>query len=480
MARFAPLFWAVPPTLAALMLARAALQPAATPLDAPRAVPAIVEHFDPPGRLHAPNSARPVTEAARPGSLKIQPASTHDSLELLQPGNDIGPISDDEAHRLETLEAPRHDYVPAPPLDRAATAPRPEQPQKEIVYPITETSELPLMADAWPGTSCVGESSQRLPVDLGPAASAISASTRPAGGKSPRPNEQALAAVRQQVSMMNQKAIKLAHRGALYSARAELLEAIRLTAQAQDAQDPSSQRVAALASALAALEEAEDFSPPAAARQARVPLEEIIRPHQTPVLKRTDATRLSSLAASQHYLAYAQQQLTLAAGIDPASAHSLYLLGKVHSYLSKESAAVQSAHTARAIVFHQAALGINPHHYQAANELGVLLARFGELASAKQMLLTSVTSHATASAWHNLAVVHEGLGESDLAGKARYEAQLLSEKSPQPASGQTVQWVDAATFAAQSPAEAADPPSAKTARAANAVPTNPRASAVRR
>jgi tetratricopeptide (TPR) repeat protein len=457
MARYASLVWAVPTALAVLVLAKGMLQPSSeAPPREQRVAPAIVERLPSQGRLRAPDD-EPVAAGVRAAGPRARPASAQKSAELKKLAADA---------RLVRPDAARPTVPP-----RREPAPRPAEPA-EIFYPITSAGDIPSLPGAW---SPVAQSAppQTVFIRSSNDTAGSQAIARPMRAE-PRASGRAPASVQQQVAMMNQKALRLAERGALYSARAELLEALRLVAQAQDAQAGGANSVKALDAGLTALDEADDFSSPRAARQANVPLADLILPHQTPVLKRVDTSRLSGLAASQHYLAYAQQQLAIAAGTDPVAAQSLYLLGKVHSHLAGESAAVGPAHTARAMVFHQAALAIDPQHYQAANELGVLLARFGELTAARKMLLASVKSNATPSAWHNLATVHERLGETDLAKRARYEAELLAGKTQRPASGHAVQWVDAATFAAQSPPDGTDISGGKASVATATVPATNR------
>ena len=110
----------------------------------------------------------------------------------------------------------------------------------------------------------------------------------------------------------------------------------------------------------------------------------------------------------------------------------------------------------QAMVFHQIATSIDPANYRAANELGVLLARFGQLPEARAVLQQSVATHPLPEAWHNLMVVHQRLGEHDLAQCARNELALAQRPSGagSPNVGVSaqpvVQWVDPPTFA-QSP-----------------------------
>src|SRR5947209_6576071 len=107
-------------------------------------------------------------------------------------------------------------------------------------------------------------------------------------------------------------------------------------------------------------------------------------------------------------------------------------------------------HAPQSIVFHQAALAADGGNWLAANELGVLYARYGQLAEARQLLVHSITVHPHVEGWHNLAVVHHRLGETDLAQRAESQRQLLAQQSAKSAdgAGDTVRWVDPKTFAA--------------------------------
>ena len=457
MARIPSLVWAVPLTLALLVLAKGALEQSCSPPEQKAATP-LTRQLVPPGRLHAPQDARPVlpVEAA---PLAIRPASTAGALSLSAPaGNEA---------KIVVRDAPRE-------MPRSQSPPSHEPP---LVYPIVESDSPPLdsppqLAESFPGPDTKTDV-QRLPADA--AVPQRPGSTFAATGAPV--SDQALSAVREQVAAMNRKAVKLAQRGALYSARAELLEALRLLAQTHDAHSGTTQRTSALAAALTAMEEADDFTPTKAG--AAVNPGDMIRAHQTPVLKRIDAARLAPLTCSQHYFAYAQQQLAQATGGQAAAASPLSLLGMVHGHLAGESSGGRSSHTARAIVFHQATLAIDPKHHRSANELGVLWARCGEWAAARAVLLTSLQSQPTPSAWHNLAAVHERLGEKELAQLARNEARLLAPKTPAEAGMPSVEWVDPATFAAKTPADAI-PAGEKSVRVSAASHTGAPNKAVRR
>src|SRR5207248_11234892 len=132
------------------------------------------------------------------------------------------------------------------------------------------------------------------------------------------------------------------------------------------------------------------------------------------------------VVAQQQYLGLAQAQLALAAGGQQVSSQTLYRLGKLQAAMALHDADSQGLHGPQAMVFYQAALTADGANYLAANELGVLLARYGQLAEARQLLLHCVVVHPQVESWHNLAVVHRRLGEDDLASRADHEQQLLA------------------------------------------------------
>jgi tetratricopeptide (TPR) repeat protein len=184
--------------------------------------------------------------------------------------------------------------------------------------------------------------------------------------------------------------------------------------------------------------------------EADLDWQSLVATHQTPVLKAADLSQLNVLDALQQYYEYAQQQLAAACDHETAASLALYGLGKIHLVLGGQGTTVSRLDAPKALVFHQAALLVDPANYRAANELGVLLARFGQLKQAREVLQQSVTVRPQPEAWHNLAVVHERLGESSLAQQARQElARLssLSEAAKAPMNDAPVQWLEPQQFA---------------------------------
>jgi tetratricopeptide (TPR) repeat protein len=246
----------------------------------------------------------------------------------------------------------------------------------------------------------------------------------------------------------------------LFAARDELTKALQLIAQARDVQQGGNLHATALNAGLTALAEARDFSAPDGRPAAVVDVAAVASTHRTPLLKTTSAAgELSPVVAQQQYFGLAQVQLVVAASGQPVASQALYRLGRLQSALAASDAAPQALHGPQAMVFHQAALAIDGNNHLAANELGVLLARYGQLENARALLQHSVKLRPQVESWHNLAVVHRRLGELELAKQADRERDLLAQKTSG-RSGSTsdlVRWVDPRTFAASGGSDVARP-----------------------
>jgi Flp pilus assembly protein TadD len=286
-----------------------------------------------------------------------------------------------------------------------------------------------------------------------PVAAPTPAVARPAAIPAQRPPEQAalMQPVVEQALQISNRGFAMAQRGMFYTARAELIQALQLLAQAHDVQHGTSHHGQALASGLMALEEARDFqSPPG--QPAVVDARQVAGGHRTQVLQHLPGA-VSPVVAQQQYFAHAQAQLAAAVGGERVASQTLYRLGKLETALAAHDDDRQAAHGPQAMVFHQAALSVDAANYLAANELGVLLARYGQLAEARRLLVHSVSLRPHAEGWHNLAVVHRRLGEDELAKRAEHERTLLAKKEGDAGRSAElpVRWVDRQTFAASGP-----------------------------
>jgi tetratricopeptide (TPR) repeat protein len=255
-----------------------------------------------------------------------------------------------------------------------------------------------------------------------------------------------LQAVVEQADLLVRRGFDLAQRGAIYSARAQFTRALELIAEALDSTSGSDFHRQALAAGLTAIKESEDFQP----RSIEQPLDvaAILQAHRTPILKHDQPQSLSSSAASQRYLSYAQEQLAVSVGGRIPGSIALYGLGR--ATLTGAAAKTPSPFVnARAITYYQAALLVNESNHLAANELGVLLAKVGRWEQAQAMLERSLTGTSQAESLHNLAVVYRKLGKPDLAAKA--EAQSLAISGNRDVRAPGVRWLDASTFAQTAP-----------------------------
>lgn len=248
------------------------------------------------------------------------------------------------------------------------------------------------------------------------------------------------------------RGFSLGERSAVYAARNEFIQALRTITQAVDAQaglgpkDPQSCSQA-LVRGLGALTEADDLAPSGSRLDGELDIVSILNAHRTPVCK--GQTNIAQLAALQAYFDYSRQELTRAAASNPVASQALTGLGKTYTVTSEKNQRLASA---KAMVFHQAAVAADPRNHLAANELGVLLARFEQWEAAKQSFLTGLRVQRDAATWQNLASVHARLGEHDLARLAEQERVLLTggklNNVVSAVDGRpTVQWVDPQAFA---------------------------------
>jgi tetratricopeptide (TPR) repeat protein len=246
----------------------------------------------------------------------------------------------------------------------------------------------------------------------------------------------------------------LAERGALYSARAEFITALRTVGEALDTSLGDREASRALAAGLRALEESEAFLVHGGRVHEEADVRAIAASHRTPAVRELEDQELTVVAALTRYYDYAVEQLTLAAGGTPTASAPLYGLGKVYVSLARQQSPVDLAMQSRAMVFFQSARAVDPRNGWAAHELGVLLAQSGDYDSARALLWESVVASPRAEAWRNLAIVHTHLGEQVLAEQAMHHARTSNRPIPGAVGlagpRDLVQWIEPAAFAATS------------------------------
>ncbi len=249
-----------------------------------------------------------------------------------------------------------------------------------------------------------------------------------------------------EADLHTQRGFELATRRAHFSARAEFLFALRLVAAGLDAEHQTDRHSRALSAALIALREAENFVPRPSQVEPGTDLSALFMAHRTQVLRDVPPQSATPMSALQAYHTFAQQQLAVAAGREVAGSMAVCRLGKVHRVMAEKDPGTVVVAEAKAIVFFQAALLVNPRNYLASNELGVLLAQGGHYEDARTALEHSVSIRQQPAIWHNLAVVYQQLGLADLARRA----QWLADHGGRPATAANrgpVRWVNPANFA---------------------------------
>jgi tetratricopeptide (TPR) repeat protein len=262
-------------------------------------------------------------------------------------------------------------------------------------------------------------------------------------------DESTLAVLDRNVTAITRRSEDLAARGAYFAARAEMIQALRAITQTLDANEGTREHSEALGRAMRAFQEANDFAPRGSRLESDLDLTQVVSGHGTPVLKNENVDHLAPIAAQQWYLEYAQQQLAFAGGHLPAASQALYVLARIYTVLDKTQLETQMLCLPQAVALHQAALAVDPRNGRAANELGVLLVRFGQWEDARQVFLHSISVLPTPETWHNLSVVQARMGELELARRAAERSAAVATQHSEQTPGvpvQSVHWVDPQTF----------------------------------
>jgi tetratricopeptide (TPR) repeat protein len=364
-------------------------------------------------------------------------------------GVDSGPVAIAADAQANILAPPQHfvaNQARPMPLPRTVTAHKVAIPvqaqfaQPAVTSPVVGSNRsiyAPALAEERPGEPSI---SRIPPVASEPTPPAPSQTLEQAANSQPLPI---------QVDALNRRAASMAQKRMLFAAKNELIQALELNSQALDVHRGGTIHAAALTAGLTALREAEDFSVGGSSHGSVARTSQIAGSHKTAIL--IASGDIPPAVAQQQYFEFAQQQLAFAAGGQPAASRTLYTLGKIQLAMPGSGGSESSLGEARALVWFQAALAADSRNHLAANELGVLQARFGQLDAARRALLHSISIHPQVETWHNLAAVHERLGEVELARLAENERRLLAQRAPRPANSEEkhIAWVDASTFAGQ-------------------------------
>jgi|GEM_PF-4310828 len=273
---------------------------------------------------------------------------------------------------------------------------------------------------------------------------------RPLKEESVRRASQATRADKAQARRAVQLGFELIQRQAHYSARARFIQSLRIVARSMDDQTFTTTHTTALRNALAAYEESVDFYPSADKPDEDVNLHMILGGHDTPVLEDVDTGRLTPRQCVREYMAYAEQEFVAALGRDGFASQALYGLGRLEASKETASASAPQVRANRSLMLYQTAMLVDPRNYAAANELGVLLAKYGKFDTAVAALRHCVMHSPEPTAWKNLANLYRRMGRPADAHMAEMEANNVRARRGAPfvTNQPRVEWVGPEAFVA--------------------------------
>jgi polysaccharide biosynthesis/export protein len=271
-----------------------------------------------------------------------------------------------------------------------------------------------------------------------------------------------------EASQLTTEGLKLAGKGAVFSARARFIAALQLVADARDTKNQTQFHSRALAAGLAALREADDFSHPVGPTAADCDPVALAAGHTTPLIKDALPNTVTRLQALQLYYSYATQQISAAVAGVPEASMALYYLGRIQPYLGESVDRPAVLADPKAMALEQAAVLVDPQNYRAANELGVLLCGCGQLEASRKALAYSASICRRPEVLQNLAIVYKRLGDdpgaaSMIALAKQQQGRTVPVASDAAAPKPLIYLVDHKTFESDGP----------TPSAANPVPPAP-------
>jgi tetratricopeptide (TPR) repeat protein len=226
------------------------------------------------------------------------------------------------------------------------------------------------------------------------------------------------------------EAHRLATQGALASAEQHVESLLFELASTLDGLHECAVHQVLVSGGLRALREASDFYSQDVDRSKWDWVDTVALGHQTQLPAGRNANRRTDVEVLQAYYDFGSQMLIWGCGHQAIAADAMFVLGRIHQ--ASESGEVRAVGYVNStvvvpveVIYHQIAMGLNPQHSLAANELGVLLGQLGAWESARDALLQSLAARPSFESWKNLSEVHYRLGEQDLANLAANEARLI-------------------------------------------------------
>jgi len=233
-----------------------------------------------------------------------------------------------------------------------------------------------------------------------------------------------------EAGLLTSEGLKLAGKGAVFSARARFIAALQLIADARDTKNQTQFHSRSLTAGLVALSEADDFSHPVGATAAGSDPVALAAGHATPLIKDARPNAVTRLQALQLYYSYATQQLSAAVAGVPEASMALYYLGRIQPYLGESVDRPALLAEPKAMAIEQAAVLVDPQNYRAANELGVLLCSCGQLEAARKALAYSASICRRPEVLQNLALIYKRLGDEPGANSMQALARQQQGRVP--------------------------------------------------
>jgi tetratricopeptide (TPR) repeat protein len=179
----------------------------------------------------------------------------------------------------------------------------------------------------------------------------------------------------------------------------------------RDAQDGGNLHSQQLDHAFDAIRESKDFCGEFGNIDANA-LGRMVIVHETTALKQQDVTRISALEATESYLDFSREQLTLAAGGVREASQALLLLGQIELQMAKPA---DTHSTSVAVAVQQAAVESDPYFAVGYRVLGATLLSLGMAEEASNCLITSLQIQPTRLAYERLLDASRRLGDADTA-----------------------------------------------------------------
>ncbi|AMV34603.1 Tetratricopeptide repeat protein [Pirellula sp. SH-Sr6A] len=211
---------------------------------------------------------------------------------------------------------------------------------------------------------------------------------------------------------------QLLRRGAVHSARDEVVLGLRKLMRTMDAIRGAYVSEPALDKALQAMREELDFL----SVSHGVTVESIVATHSTDVLKNRSLQGVSPAVASQHYRSFARYQFLLGADEHPWAADLLYALGKTLEKEAEANSAASLSLRSQAVICYQAAIHVQSNHPEASNQLGYSLLLLDRVDEALVALNRAVQLNPSSSSWANLAEAYKRSGALEQSSVAAAKA----------------------------------------------------------